>query len=203
MNWRTVGIIRRGRRNGESGQAFTELAVSLVVIILPAFIGFLIVAVLCANGVSDAIRAREDADDVSSRGGTSREGRSIVTWLDGQDGIPFTADDVPFEGTVTSHDYDRFTRELAYASERPEYNPKVSVAHTNPVMPHASEFWQFDRNHFFVRAANLVQGTPPGSVDPFQKYGISELEHLIQDLFRVENFEIQEEEAYMPAHIGI
>ena len=45
MNFRTVGIIRRGLRRGESGQAFAELTVSLIAI-LAAFVGFLLVAAL-------------------------------------------------------------------------------------------------------------------------------------------------------------
>ena len=73
MNWRTVRAIRRGRRRGESGQAFSELAVSLVMIILPAFVGFLIVAVLCTNGVSNTILARESADRYCAAGAPRRD----------------------------------------------------------------------------------------------------------------------------------
>ena len=79
MNFRTVRTIRRGWRRGESGQAFAELAVSLIAI-LAVFVGFLLIAALGSDRVSTLIRAREDADRKSSSGVSSRGGDSIRYW---------------------------------------------------------------------------------------------------------------------------
>ena len=99
MNFRTVRIIRNGLRRGESGQAFAELAVSLIAI-LAAFIGFLLVAALSSDNVSMLIRAREEADRKSSSGVSSQGGDSIRYWDYGVDEIPFTTDDHPVLGSA-------------------------------------------------------------------------------------------------------
>ena len=203
MNWRTVRAIRRGRRRGESGQAFSELAVSLVMIILPAFVGFLIVAVLCTNGVANTILARESADRYCAAGWSSRAGTSILTWSEGHDNVPFTEDDVRLDGSTTPEEHKLFSNQLLYSGD----SDKVRIEKSD-LMPHATEFshfYQFASSDFFVRAANLNRGAST-SEDPFMQKGlkgnVSKLEPLIQSLFGVENFHIRAEEAYMPARPG-
>ena len=215
MNWRTVRAIRRGRRRGESGQAFSELAVSLVMIILPAFVGFLIVAVLCTNGVANTILARESADRYCAAGWSSRAGTSILTWSEGHDNVPFTEDDVRLDGSTTPEEHKLFSNQLLYSGD----SDKVRIEKSD-LMPHATEFshfYQFASSDFFVRAANLNRGAST-SEDPFSddwqtpddslglkkrlKGNVSKLEPLIQSLFGVENFHIRAEEAYMPARPG-
>ena len=204
MNWKAVRAIRRGRRRGESGQAFSELAVSLVMIILPAFVGFLIVAVLCTNGVSNTILARESADRYCAAGWSSRAGTNVLTWSQGHDNAPFTEDDVRLDGSTTSEDHNLFIRQLVYTGD----SDKVRIEQNSELMPHAKEFshfYQFGSSDFFVRSANLNRGAST-SEDPFMQKGlkgnVSKLEPLIQSLFGVENFHIRAEEAYMPARPG-
>ena len=110
MNFAAVRTIRRGRRNGESGQAFAELAVSLIAI-AAAFAGFLLIAALGSDRVSTLIRAREDADRKSSSGISSQGGESIRYWDYGTDEVPFTADDQPMIGS--SGDGSFFRNQLA------------------------------------------------------------------------------------------
>jgi len=202
MNWRTVRTIRRGRGRGESGQAFSELAVSLVMIILPALVGFLIVAVLCTNGVANTILARQSADE-HSYGRTSRAGTNVLTWSLGHDNVPFTEDDVRLDGATTSDDYERFVSQLAYSGESDQVRIEKS-----DLMPHATEFsnfYNYGNSDFFVRAANLNRGAST-SEDPLNQKelrgNVSDLKPLIQSLFGVENFHIRAEEAYMPARPG-
>jgi len=195
MNWRAVMIIRRGRRRGESGQAFAELALSLV-FIMAAFIGFLVVGVLCADGVSNSIRAREIADDRSSDGASSRVDTSINYWDDGPDGIPFTEDDVPREGRITSADYNLFTAELKDDSGKFTFD---RAAQAEPkYMKHATEFGHFDLSHFFVRAADLYKGEAY-TMDPLGQHNLGGLESAVLKLFHTKGAEALDT-VYMPAH---
>ena len=195
MNWRAVGTIRRGRRKGESGQAFAELAVSLI-FIMAAFVGFLVVGVLCSAGVSNSIRAREIADDKSAEGASSRVNTSINYWYDGPDGIPFTEDDEASEGTSTSADYNLFTGELKDDSGKFTFD---RAAQAEPrFMKHANEFGHFDLSHFFVRAADLYMGEAY-TTDPLGQRNLGGLESAVLKLFHTKDAEAMDR-VYMPAH---
>ena len=97
MNFAAVRTIRRGRRNGESGQAFAELTISLIAI-MAAFAGFLLVSVLSADGVSISIEARKRADELSSNGYYSNAVGSISRWDHAPDASPFASDDLDSQG---------------------------------------------------------------------------------------------------------
>lgn len=200
MNFRTVGIIRKGVRRGESGQAFTELAVSLIAI-LAAFVGFLLIAALSSDRVSMLIRARADADE---RGRQNRvdvfasegDARSIRYWTYGEDGIPFTADDVSV--TDPSGNGGVFLNELTYN------NQKVSLTNPQTSLPRlkTNEFTALrDDTDFFVNAAGLVTGEA-GTGNTLRDHNIDPLKSAIGWLFHVGEIQVRER-VYMPAHKDI
>ena len=189
MNFRTVRIIRNGLRRGESGQAFAELAVSLIAI-LAAFVGFLLVAALSSDRVSTLIRAREEADMKSSSGVSSQGGESIRYWDYGADEIPFTTDDRAVLGSAG--DGALFKRQLA--------DNTGHVALTNPPSSSAlgSDFASLQDADMFVNAASLASGDA-GTTSTLRDHKITSLEPAIRWLFGVGGTHV-EEKVYMPAH---
>ena len=190
MNFRTVRTMRRGLRRGESGQAFAELAVSLFLIILPAFVGFLLVAALASDRVSTLIRAREAADMKSSGGVSSQGGESIRYWDYGADEIPFTTDDRAVLGSAG--DGALFKRQLA--------DNTGHVKLTNPPSSSTlgSDFAGLQDNNLFVNAASLASGDAR-TTNTLRDHNISTLEPAIHWLFGVGNIRV-EDTVYMPAH---
>ncbi len=189
MNFRTVGIMKRGLRHGESGQAFAELTVSLVAI-LAAFIGFLLVAALSSDRVSMLIRAREEADRKSAGGISSQGGDSIRYWNYGTDEIPFTTDDHAVLGSAG--DGAMFKRELA--------DNTGHVQLTNPPSSSAlgSDFSSLQDANMFVNAASLASGDA-GTSDSLRDHNLSSLEPAVRWLFGVGGTRV-EDTVYMPAH---
>ena len=190
MSFRTVGIIRRGLRRGESGQAFAELAVSLIAI-LAAFVGFLLIAALGSDRVSTLIRAREEADMKSSSGISSQGGESIRYWDYGADEIPFTTDDHAVTGSAG--DGAMFKRQLADNSG--------NVMLTNP--PSASttldsDFSSLQDANMFVNAASLASGDAHTS-DTLRDHNLGSLENAVHWLFGIKGTMV-EDTVYMPAH---
>ena len=189
MNFRTVGIIRRGLRRGESGQAFAELAVSLIAI-LAAFVGFLLIAALGSDRVSTLIRAREEADEKSAGGISSQGGESIRYWDYGADEIPFTTDDQAVLGSAG--DGAMFKRQLA--------DNTGNVMLTNP--PSASElgsdFSALQDANMFVNAASLASGDARTS-DTLRDHNLGSLENAVHWLFGIRGTMV-EDTVYMPAH---
>ena len=187
MNFRTVGIVRRGLRRGESGQAFAELKVSLLAI-LAAFIGFLLIAALGSDRVSTLIRAREDADRKSSSGVSSQGGESIRYWDYGADEIPFTTDDHAVLGSAG--DGALFKRQLV------DNTGKLTLS--NPSLPFDSEFASLQDSNMFVNAASLASGDA-GTTNTLRDHKITSLEPAIRWLFGVNGTRV-EDTVYMPAH---
>jgi hypothetical protein len=187
MNFRTVGIIRRGLRRGESGQAFAELTVSLLAI-LAAFIGFLLIAALGSDRVSTLIRAREDADRKSSSGVSSQGGESIRYWDYGADEIPFTTDDHAVLGSAG--DGALFKRQLV------DNTGKLTLS--NPSLPFDSEFASLQDSNMFVNAASLATGDAR-TTDSLREHNLGSLEYAVKWLFGVNGTRV-EDTVYMPAH---
>jgi len=189
MNFRTVGIIRRGLRRGESGQAFAELTVSLIAI-LAAFVGFLLVAAVSSDSVSTLIRAREEADMKSSSGVSSRGGESIRYWDYGADEIPFTTDDNAVLGSAGDGAF--FMRQLS--------DNAGNVMLTNPPSSSAlrSDFAGLQESNLFVNAADLASGDA-GTSNTLRDHNIGSLEPAIRWLFHIDRIRV-EEQVYMPAH---
>ena len=189
MNFRTVGIIRRGLRRGESGQAFAELAVSLIAI-LAAFVGFLLIAALGSDRVSTLIRAREEADEKSAGGISSQGGESIRYWDYGADEIPFTTDDNAVLGSAGDGAF--FMRQLS--------DNTGEVMLTNP--PSASElgsdFSALQDANMFVNAASLASGDARTS-DTLRDHNLGSLENAVHWLFGIRGTMV-EDTVYMPAH---
>ena len=192
MNFRTVGIIRRGLRRGESGQAFAELTVSLIAI-LAAFIGFLLVAALSSDRVSMLIRAREEADRKSSSGVSSQGGESIRYWDYGTDEIPFTTDDRPVPGSAG--DGALFIGQLS--------DNTGHVRLTNPPSSSTlgSDFSSLQDANMFVNAASLATGDA-GTTSTLRDHNLGSLEYAVQWLFGVNGTRV-EDTVYMPAHKSI
>ena len=190
MNFRTVGIIRRGLRRGESGQAFAELTVSLIAI-LAAFVGFLLIAALGSDRVSSLIRAREEADRMSSSGVSSQGGESIRYWDYGTDEIPFTTDDQAVRGSAG--DGALFTRQLGDNTGQVLLNnPPASLPHLR------NDFSSLQDSNLFVNAASLATGDASTS-DTLRDHNIGSLESAVRWLFHIDRTRI-EERVYMPAH---
>ena len=189
MNFSAVGIIRRGRRNGESGQAFAELTVSLIAL-MAVFAGFLLVAVLSADGVSISIRARESADTQSSQGVSARAGTSISHWDYGPDSVPFTADDHPVAGAAG--DGPMFKYQLRDPSGL------VSFSGSTPLR-YDEDFGRLQDTDFFVSAADLAVGNPSPRSDALGRHGIGKLQNAVRGLFGVDDAEVSDT-VYMPAH---
>lgn len=189
MNRRMPGNIRRGLRYGESGQAFSELVVSLLAI-LAAFIGFLLVAALSSDRVSTLIRAREEADLKSSSGVSSVGGESIRYWDYGPDGIPFTTDD---HAELGSHGDGAF-----FKNQLTDNSRMVSLQNPPSSSPLAGDFSTLQDSNFFVNAASLAKGSVRAS-DSMRSHNISSLEPAVLWFFRF-NGSLIEETVYMPAH---
>ena len=189
MNFRTVRIIRNGLRRGESGQAFAELAVSLIAI-LAAFIGFLLVAALSSDRVSMLIRAREEADRKSSSGVSSQGGDSIRYWDYGVDEIPFTTDDHPVLGSAG--DGAMFKRELS------DNTGHVQLTNPPSASTLGSDFSSLQDANMFVNAASLASGDAR-TMDSLRDHNLSSLEPAVRWLFGVGNTRV-EDTVYMPAH---
>ncbi len=189
MNFRTVRTIRRGLRRGESGQAFAELAVSLIAI-LAAFIGFLLVAALGSDRVSMLIRAREEADRKSSSGVSSQAGESIRYWDYGTDEIPFTTDDHVVGGS--GGDGALFMQQLA------DNTGEVNLAHPPSSSTLGSDFSSLQDANLFVNAASLASGDASTS-DSLRDHKLESLEYAVRWLFGVNGTRV-EDTVYMPAH---
>jgi len=189
MNFRAVRTIRRGLRRGESGQAFAELSVSLIAI-LAVFVGFLLVAALGTDRVSAIIRAREDADRMSSNGVSSQGGESIRYWDYGTDGIPFTTDDVAVNGSAGDGAF--FKAQLTDNSQQVTLQNPPSSSYL------AGDFSSLQDSNLFVNAASLAEGRAHVS-DTLRDHNISVLEPAIEWLFHIKGTDI-EEIVYMPAH---
>ena len=189
MNFRTVGIIRRGLRRGESGQAFAELTVSLIAI-LAAFIGFLLVAALSSDRVSMLIRARESADMMSANGVSSQGGQSVRYWNYGEDEIPFTTDDSIVTGAAG--DGALFKRQLT------DNTGEVMLTNPPTNLTLESDFSSLQDSHLFVNAASLASGDA-GTSDTLRNHNIGSLESAVHWLFGVRGTRV-EDVVYMPAH---
>ena len=189
MNFRTVRVIRRGLRRGESGQAFAELAVSLVAI-LAAFVGFLLVAALGSDRVSTIIRARASADLRSSSGISSQGGESIRYWDYGTDEIPFTTDDHAVPGSAG--DGALFMRQLS------DNTGEVMLSNPPSSSTLRSDFSSLQDSNLFVNAASLATGDS-GTSGTLRDHNISSLEPAIRWLFHIDSVRV-EERVYMPAH---
>jgi len=189
MNFRTVRVIRRGLRRGESGQAFAELAVSLVAL-LAVFVGFLLIAALGSDRVSTLIRAREEADRKSSSGLSSQAGESIRYWDYGTDEIPFTTDDYAVLGSAG--DGALFMRQLT------DNTGRVMLSNPPSSSELGSEFSSLQDANLFVNAASLASGDA-GTSNTLHDHNIGSLESVIRSLFGIDSIHV-EETVYMPAH---
>ena len=186
-----IGRIRRGLRRGESGQAFTELAVSLVAIVA-VFVGFLLVAALGSDSVATLIKARENADQMSADGRFSalQGGRSIRDWYRGDDGILFTTDDNPIDGSYGDGAY--FKGQLSDNTGHVTLHNPPSASRLD------GEFAQLQDSNFFVNAASLSEGEARTS-DTLATHNLCTLENAYMWLFKLSGTSIRDT-VYMPAH---
>ena len=188
MNFAAVRTIRRGRRNGESGQAFAELAVSLIAI-AAAFAGFLLVAVLSSDGVSMSIRARESADAQSSHGYYSNAVTSVRRWDHTWDESSSAQDEQ--ETSLRGGDGALFKRQLRDASGQVSFINSSELQYDN-------EFDGLRNDYLFVGAASLSIGDASTS-NSLKDHGIGALEEAVRGLFRIDGVEVGDT-VYMPAH---
>ena len=192
MNFHAVRTMRRGLRRGESGQAFAELAVSMIAF-LAAFVGFLLIAALGSDRVSMLVRARERADMNSTSGLISMDGESIRYWDYGSDGIPFTVDDQPVFGSSGDGAYFRW--QLTDNSGLvPLQNPPASSNLTGA-------FSSLQDSDLFLNAATLTEGRA-GTSDTLRDHNLESLESAVRWLFHVDGTEV-EETVYLPTHITL
>ena len=189
MNFNTVGTIRHGLRRGESGQAFTELTVSLIAI-LAAFVGFLVIAALSSDRIAVLIRARELADQKSSNGVSSQGGESIRYWDYGMDEIPFTTDDYAVPGSAGDGAF--------FKSQLVDNSRQVSLLNPPSSSALMSDFAYLQDNGIFVNAASLADGTI-WTDRTFRNHNLTSLEPAINWLFHSDGSRVRDT-VYMPAH---
>ena len=189
MNFRTVRTIRQGLRHGESGQAFTELTISLIPL-LAVFVGFLLIAALASDRVTLLIKAREKADKSSSAGVSSQGGESISHWDYGADGIPFTEDDHAVHGLSGDGAY--FKNQMA------DNTNEVTLQNPPGSSTLRSDFSELQDCDLFVNAASLAEGSL-SSTSTIQEHKLDSLEFAFRWLFNIKGTSI-EETVYMPAH---
>ena len=168
MNFAAVRTIRLGRRNGESGQAFAELAISLIAI-MAAFAGFLLVAVLSADGVSISIDARRRADELSSNGYYSNA-VTISRW-DHTGDASSTLDD--------SDSYRSGGDGPLFRDQLRDPSGKVSFI-GSPALRYDNEFDGLQEDSgFFLGAADLSDGNASTS-NSLKDHGIGSLDSVVR-----------------------
>ena len=186
MNFTAVRTIRRGRRNGESGQAFAELTISLIAI-MAAFAGFLLVSVLSADGVSISIEARKNADELSSNGYYSNA-LTISRWDHAEDTSSMADDEDPFRSGGNGP---------LFRDQLRDPSGKVSFIGSS-ALQYDNEFDGLQDTEFFLGAADLSDGNASTS-NSLKDHGIGSLDSVVRGLFRVDGVEIRDT-VYMPAH---
>ena len=188
MNFSAVRIIRRGRRNGESGQAFAELTVSLIAI-MAAFAGFLLVAVLSSDGVSISIEARRRADELSSNGYYSNA-LTISRWDHAEDTSSYMTDEQ--DPSRYGGNGPLFRDQLRDPSRKVSFIGSSELRYDN-------EFDGLQQDtDFFLGAADLSDGRASTS-NSLKDHGIGSLDSVVRGLFRIDDVEIRDI-VYMPAH---
>lgn len=171
-------IIQRRNQENESGQAFTELVVALIGILI-VFSGFLMISGLSIEGIENLIQARGRADD-NAQGGilSSANAQYIRSWDYGPNDIPFTYSDKPIassmaDGAIFVSNLNDNTGlfMLGALSTNTTYVP----AHNNFASDLAA-------GNIFISAAQLTGGRSTEG-DPLGKRNLGELKNLINKFF--------------------
>ena len=180
--------MKKMKNKNESGQALTELVVSLMGFLI-IFSGFLMLSTLSTEGVANLIRARTNADN-NSQGGitTGSTPKSIRSWDYGE--VPFTYDDKPV--TYSQSAGGVFTNELS--DNTGTFTLGALSGNANYIHNNFSQ--SLPDANLFVEAANLTEGRSNVD-DPFEKRKIKEIKHLVDVLFGARNYSMRDS-LYMP-----
>lgn len=152
MNKRRKSSGMRGRR----GQALAEFVVCLVGLMF-MFLGLMLIGALGAKNVEAFMQSRTAADRDVNSALASTDGKYILEWRDGADGLRYTADDE--------------ARILAWSGTLDTFREQISTPDpATSIVPSANnEFQGIDGSGFgylhIAQAAEMTKGVGQTSVD--------------------------------------
>lgn len=195
------------KRNREKGQAITEFVISILGILF-VFLGLLVVAILAMENVRSIVDARSEID-ISSEHGSSIGGESpkaILSWSDGSDGIPFTGDDTPQGGMMSTSYSNLFNTandtfdDTNTAVTGPDPKAMLHISKTSLFTLSEGGYVDADRvNTTFLGAANL-SGATVTVRDPLSARGLPDLEQLLRSFTGNASFFLTDT-VFMPARM--
>ena len=181
---------RRFRRHR---QALTELAVSLVAILI-VISGMLLIAGLGIRNVWNVIHARQEAERKSRDGFSSTEGNDIRFWSYGNDNMPFTRDDAAVSSAQDVSG--NFLDELDTNDEKNYRDDALilDIRHKG-TLSHIPPQNNFAKNtaiqNFFLSAATLA-GHTEADDDPLKSLQLSSLRQMVRNLLTKEEFSLSD-----------
>ena len=162
------------KRNRQSGQAISELAVCLIGLLV-VLLGFLLLSTLSQEGVTNVIAARQDADK-NARNGQSSVGSSstlenISHWDYGPRGVPFNRDDTPVKATNNSGSvfFGQLTDNGGKFDFKTAGNDSWLPEYYNPLK-------KLQKDDILLDAANLTVGSSTEK-DPLGKRGLESIKN--------------------------
>lgn len=185
----------RKKYAAQSGQALSEMAVCLVGLLV-ILLGFLLLATLSQEGVTNVIAARTDADknarNAQSTVGGAGAVENISHWDYGSRGIPFNRDDSAIKSN--NRGGDAFFHELTDNTQR--FNFKTAGG--NGWLPeYYNPLKELQEDDILLDAANLTTGTS-SEKDPLGKRGLEALKNAARNILGTRaDFEVTDH-AYMP-----
>lgn len=170
------------KKKMEKGQAITEFVICMMGILF-VFLGLLATSILGMENVRCVIDSRSEID-VKSEMGTTFGGESpkpILEWSNGNDGIPFTADDEPSASMPFYPYIDLFnTQNHTLNSSGTEDGSPLDIHPLSLYQTGERGYTDSDRvNMTFLGAASLSGSTVTVS-DPLSKRGLPELQQLLR-----------------------
>ena len=171
------------KKRKEKGQAITEFVVCLMGILF-VFLGLLATSILAMENVRCVIDSRSEIDAKSEMGTTfgGESPKPILEWCNGDDGIPFTADDKP-SGSMPLYPYaDIFNtaRDTLNTSSAGGNETDLLINPLTLFQTGDCGYTDTDRvNTNFLGAASLNGSTVTVS-DPLSKRGLPELHSLLR-----------------------
>lgn len=192
--------MRIRRRFKRHGQALTELAVSLVAIII-VISGMLLISGLGVRNVWNVIHARQEADRKSRDGFISSEGNDIRSWSYGNDNMPFTRDDTALSTPMDVSG--NFLDELDSNDEEDDMDDNLilDLRHTGS-LPHIPNSNNFAKNtgalDFFLSAAALAGHTETDD-DPLGSLHLASIRQMVRNLLTKDEFSLSDT-VFMPVN---
>lgn len=182
-----------GNRANQRGQAIVEMVVGILGM-LTVFLGLLFVAAIGIENVDGMLLARGTADTNAVNKVSPSGGMSIIEWLEGNDRVAYTADDIANTGTgESSEDY---TSQLAVTYSVPNQSLTLNDPLTVGAYSINSELADIPDGALFFWAARLTEGQY-SNADPLDSRKLNDLKGAFRKLLGTDpNFKV-EQKAYM------